>query len=550
MRVSAISGIGLAVWIAAAAVASEGASRVSLVSLHSAGLDAVSKHPDLNPVARILALRPSQDLVRQVTFKVSQALPMVLGGASQGDAAVSRTLERWVDRACRGELHIEVDEVENGSVEWGMGVRLEGDEATVLAKDLGVALDTILGAEVARKDVPEGWQWEGKRGSVRLAVVPGWLVLGGGSGAVETIVGRVQRGASGEDAGAAHSLRVRADLGRLATRLGWGEAPPGPVAAWPVVAWTMTPRRGGFRSDGRLEFKEPLGLALEPWRLPTAWVRDPLVGFTAIQGADRWLRRTRLGEGMETAEWPRQVFLWSIVSQPWLQYAAAPVADPSGFVSRLSSGPLFASATNWLGSRLPVSLWTTNEPARMEWRGLPFLAPFVAASGQGDGAAVVAGLFPLATLPTPAPEELFAQVTGRTNLLAYDWETTGRLVVLTNVTTQLLQRATTNRIGRLAQLSQLQQFMRMVSAEPAGAAGPVAVPGLKWIEAAIPELGDTITEVSVSGPTELSVTRQSRLGFNSWELLALLRWVENPGFPGWARGADGPVASPRTTPSL
>jgi pyridoxine 5'-phosphate synthase len=67
-----------------------------------------------------------------------------------------------------------------------------------------------------------------------------------------------------------------------------------------------------------------------------------------------------------------------------------------------------------------------------------------------------------------------------------------------------------------------------------------------------------VTEVTRTGPAQLTLMRQSQTGFNALELIYLLRWFENPGFPGWsdepvpARAAAGTGysnASARTVPS-
>ncbi len=39
------------------------------------------------------------------------------------------------------------------------------------------------------------------------------------------------------------------------------------------------------------------------------------------------------------------------------------------------------------------------------------------------------------------------------------------------------------------------------------------------------------TEVTISGPGELSLVRRSHIGFTGGELVMLCRWIENPGFP-------------------
>jgi len=133
---------------------------------------------------------------------------------------------------------------------------------------------------------------------------------------------------------------------------------------------------------------------------------------------------------------------------------------------------------------------------------------------------------------------LLSQVRGRTNLVLYDWETTGQAVVATNPPGGRGPARATNQIGRLIHFKHLLQFLMMSTSTrpnllPSTEAGTIAVPGGAWIDAAAPRLGNTVTEVTRTGPAELSVVRQSQVGFSSLELVHLLRWIGNPGFPGW-----------------
>jgi hypothetical protein len=109
----------------------------------------------------------------------------------------------------------------------------------------------------------------------------------------------------------------------------------------------------------------------------------------------------------------------------------------------------------------------------------------------------------------------------------------------------------TNDIGRLVQFKHLSQFARLMLSQdplrlPSAGDGVLLIPGSRWVDAALPLLRDTVTEVTQTGPTELAATRQSVTGLNALELLYLLRWIDNPGFPGWTDVP--PPAPPRARP--
>jgi len=44
-------------------------------------------------------------------------------------------------------------------------------------------------------------------------------------------------------------------------------------------------------------------------------------------------------------------------------------------------------------------------------------------------------------------------------------------------------------------------------------------------------LGNTVTEVTLNGPTELSLVRKSDVGFTGYEIALLGRWIDSPRFP-------------------
>ena len=107
----------------------------------------------------------------------------------------------------------------------------------------------------------------------------------------------------------------------------------------------------------------------------------------------------------------------------------------------------------------------------------------------------------------PPPAELFAQFLGRKDLIYYDWEITQDGVLHARQMWQLLD------------ILQHRNFP------------PDDAPTVKWLAEAGPLLGNTISEVSQSGPKELTLIRKSHIGLTGFEILALTRWFDSPGFP-------------------
>lgn len=75
----------------------------------------------------------------------------------------------------------------------------------------------------------------------------------------------------------------------------------------------------------------------------------------------------------------------------------------------------------------------TNQATRVEMHGIPYFAPFMEAQRTAAGSNCSEDYSrSRARRARPVPAGLLAQVQGRTNLVLYDWETTGRRLTMTN----------------------------------------------------------------------------------------------------------------------
>jgi hypothetical protein len=94
------------------------------------------------------------------------------------------------------------------------------------------------------------------------------------------------------------------------------------------------------------------------------------------------------------------------------------------------------------------------------------------------------------------------------NLVYYHWEITAE---------------------RLKSLPQLSQFILMVTQHKQLDANSAAA---KWLNQIGPTLGNSVTEVTQTGPNELAFTRTAPGGLTAVELTALANWLEAANFPG------------------
>lgn len=518
---------------------------------HFSGLRAVASHGELPRLQAVLALRESQEVLQEVSRKLAAALPTWFGGPALGtnDALVYQPLLRSLMDT---ETVLEVRERNGQVTTWALAARVDAGSAALVTA--GESLRRLAGTLGETSEVAGGGfrlALPGGKGGLELLLTQGWLGLGRGTLDLAKFVEAASGKPSGTAAGSTNGvLEVEADLGRLAPLLGLRERPPGPVDQWPMVRAHWVPRNGGLRTTAEFRFPGPLGLTSESWQMPTNVLRDPLVGFTAARGAGTWLSRLGLFKDLGVTEWPEQLFLWSLAGDPWLQYFSAPIVAPTNLMAQVALTLPVRAVTNMLWSDSMFALRVTNQARRVELRGLPYFAPFMEAQRTAAGEQLFGGLFPNTPGPRPAPAGLLQQVEGRTNLVLYDWETTGRRFVMTNPPGAPGPRVLTNDMGRLVQFRHLAQFARLMLARdplrlPSGKGGELLIPGSRWIDAAIPLLGDSVTEVRRTGERELAGTRQSVTGFNSMELLYLLRWIENPGFPGWQ---EPPAPTLRTRP--
>lgn len=521
-----------------------GAKEEVLYRHRFSGLADMAGREDLARVREVLALPETQAVIQDATRKLAASMPGWFGRPVLGtnDALVYQPLIRAIlDSENRLEVRVREGKVSG----WALAVRMDSGSAALATA--GEGLRRLVGVPAGAAP-QEAFELKSEAGgpSAVFQVHQGWMVMGVGAPVVADVV----RGL-GTSPGSNTVFEVETDLDRVARLVGLREKPPGPVDQWPAVRLQVAPRNGLLRTTASLNFARALGFPLEAWQMPTNVLRDPIVGFTAARGASNWLSRLGLFADLGVTEWPQQLFLWSVAGDPWLQYFAAPIQAPTNLMAQISLTLPVRAVTNMLWSESIFALRITNQARRVELRGLPYFAPFMEAQRVESGEQLFGGLFPHTVGSRPAPAGLLQQVAGRTNLVLYDWETTGRRILTTNPPGVAGPRVMTNDIGRLVQFKHLSQFARLMLSRdplrlPSAGDGVLLIPGSRWVDAALPLLRDTVTEVTLNSPTELSATRQSVTGFNALELLYLLRWIDNPGFPGWK---EVPPPAPRTRPA-
>ena len=186
-------------------------------------------------------------------------------------------------------------------------------------------------------------------------------------------------------------------------------------------------------------------------------------------------------------------------------YFTAPLPEASNEVDRLTEWVL-QNQHRWFATDSPALFGSSKTFNGLEWKGPPFMWPFLRSLTVSNQSFVYGGGFPS---PTASPLSLktLEATLSRTNLVYHDWEMTG---------------------PRIEQWIYMGQFIRLVSHK---SQLPSGSPGLLWLRAIAPKLGESVTDITQTGPNQLSFTRNSTIGFTGIELNLLADWLESPQFP-------------------
>jgi hypothetical protein len=265
--------------------------------------------------------------------------------------------------------------------------------------------------------------------------------------------------------------------------------------------------RGEFlRPELKLQFAEPLGMKLEPWRIPTNLIGSPLASITVARGFGPLLSGIPAVSNLNAEPLPNQTIIWALPKLPFLTCAAAPVNDGSNYLLRIAPG-LISLINSGLGAESSVgkAVLTTNMSVAIS--GLPFLAPFLRATNEVNGDFLLAGIFAFPPHTQPFPWDALFGAISPDNIVYYDREMNGE---------RLFQwRA----LSQLYFICKLQQLPR------------TDTPAQKWLMAIKPKLDDCRTVGTLTAPNELTLVRNAPVGLTGFELTCLAIWLDEPGFP-------------------
>jgi len=486
----------------------------SIARIHWLGQKKIATHTNAAAFNRIWNEPASTTLKTQTLDRLAAAAWRFFPGLTATNPIAANLLRPLLDDLISEETRCEIRPAPGQSAQLLLAIRLGSDRSRLWESNLAGALKALTGHAPAQAAGRAGWtfQYPAAPRVIDLTRVGDWTFLGVSSApnrlfldeAARLELLRSPRLAQGTSAGAAADLWVSAqlDLPRISSALGLGwELPEG----FPKIDFSMTGDVQGVRSQAVLDFARPLQMRLDPWQLPSRLLHPPLGGFSAIRGMSSWLGALKTWQNLQIGPPPDQFFTWSQEGIPMLTFFASPLTAASNRVDQFSNRVLELGAS-WFATNGYTRYTRSQTYNGLEWHGLPQMAPYLQSISTPDGEFAAGGFMPIGMVARTPAVLPFQQALNRTNLIAYDWELTGPRADAWVM------------IGQFARIS-----LSKVQMPPAAA--------LNWILAAKNWLGPCVTEVTRTGPAQISIARKSSVGFSSVELHLLADWMESPQFP-------------------
>ena len=508
----ALAAIGITAWMAGCngthpkPGAKTGESGLETVArVHWMGKKNLASNPTATNLMSIWNLPESARLEAQTVGKLAVAPWLVSRGPGGTNGAPSTLLQPLVQDLVDLETYLEIRGASNQTGELVLAVKVEANRARTWETNLAQVMESLTGVKAAV--TPDGG-WTLKKHDVPNLVQAGykgeWFLVGLAqekNNLFKDVVTRIKGNKPPfESATKTNWLQADIDFRKVAHALGRDCRLP---QNWPAFSVAVTGDGENVRTKATARFPSSLGLSLPDWSIPTGLVSEPLASFTAMRGLRALLASLEFFP--VPTRWPDQLYIWTLDGLPFEVYAAAPDKQASNTVSQVSR-QLQDQGNPWLLAKAAgIFESSTNEHAVL-WKGLPLLSPFVTCKTDKGQDYLFAGLIPLLRTNQPPPAELFSQLR-EPKAVFYDWELTGPRIAAGLYSGQLVRL-----VFRAGQL-------------------PPESKAVAWLKALESRLGNCATLISHTAPNELSLTRKSMIGLNSWEIHLMADWLESGSFP-------------------
>lgn len=499
-----------------------------LARYHFLGAAQLAKNPSAAKLKEIWGLPESQRLVEQTLQKLSHAPKTFYGGqvTPAQDERGTAILRPLLNDLLNHESFLQVRGAADRTAEWTLLVHVPPDRRNAWTTGLSELLPLWnLGAPAT--NLVEGFGgWELKRKDapnvIRYALAGEWLALGVGHNALpafDEAVRRVKTGGRPIANASTYWLEAELDLPRLVETFALS-----PAFKWPQTRLSIVGTGENLRSNGRMVFGGPVTGTLDPWRIPTNLIGEPLISFTAARGIAPLLNDSKTLRELGFKPAPNELYVWAQSAVTFQSFVAFPSVGGTSQLQRIAERAPTLLGTNWQQRGLTQIEWqATNK--QVFWKALPFITPYLRPTQFNGADFLFGGLFPPVPLTKPPPSDLFAQFLDRKDLVFYDWEITE---------------------ARLAQWRVMAQLFAVIVDKPQLTTNTAALPWLIKVE---PKLGNTVTEIAAASPKEWTLVRKSHIGFTGVELVGLARWLESTNFPKLSFDLPPDRPSPKPLPS-
>lgn len=480
----------------------------TVARVHWLGMKAISSDTNAVGAMQIWKMPETGRLESQTLDKLSAAPWRFLRGET--NPASTNLLRPLLQDLLDHESYLEIRRpsgVTNAPGEMILAIRLDDQRAGLWETNLGAAIASLT--HTSAVPAPDR-RWSLKKhhapNLIELARAGDWTVIGAAqdhNGLLDETLARIQQDHT-PVAGPATNLWLdaRLDLPAAISAIGRHLALPADV---PTISLSVLGENRNVHTRAELNFAGQTLLVLDPWNIATNLIGPNLTSFTAVRGFKPILNASKFWRNLHAGEPPDQICVWAVNSVGPQTYFAAPLPNAVDTVSNITKVVLARTAP-WYATSGLVRFRKSAKFSGVEWVGLPYVAPFLESTMAHSNAFVIGGFFPQATADT-APIPILLPQLDQTNLVAYNWEVTGR---------------------RIEQLLYMGQFARLVSGReqlPAHSAG------LAWLAAAATRLDFSTTRITQTAPGRLSLNRRSGVGFTALELNLLADWLESPDFP-------------------
>ena len=296
----------------------------------------------------------------------------------------------------------------------------------------------------------------------------------------------------------------------------------------PVAHFSVSNRADFVRTYATLDFPAPHGWKSEPWQIPTNTIHDPLTSFLAVRGVAPVLESFPAFRDLGYKPTPSQIIGWGNGSMPFQFNYAAPSRNVLDQLKRMDTkvadavfGP---ERQRFAGQQI---VWDTNLQ-QIVWRGLPLAMPQAGVWRDAGREYLAVSCFPQVQLTNRVPAALY-QALNRNDLVVFDFEITELRV---------------QHWRQLYQLAEISTRQMPVSTN---------APFPSWLGAAAPKLGESVTELRATSPSQMTLVRKSSLGLTAGEIITLGRWLESTNFPAFGLFPAQPLRTappPRPAPGL